>query len=415
MGLRFRRSVTLIPGVRLNLSMSGLGVSIGPRGASFSAGPSGRALNFGLPGTGISYRTPLGSAATAGVLTARQRDQLERQARREAEREAAAAAHDEHQRTIYRLQQVLADRDTRPLDWAKEFAPLPPFEEAPFRPPLAAPTLQGTADDVNTANPLRGWAAGLIACSAAVLIAPSGWTRLGLVLPIGYFAARLIDLIRRRPQAASDLLREREAAYQQVVIEAHKTHDDEQKVASAAHEAEQSLRSRLMGLTVSNDLDLAMALLESELSNEDFPIPVEFDLEADTLRFFRIRLSVPNLDCVPDTKTSLTSTGRLSTRKMAARDRRALYQDLCAGVALRLAYETFRVLPFVEQVVVVGVKARNTGRPGDSDEVLQVELKRSQLWGFDLDAADPSELFAQLGGTMVVDRYGDLVPLPRAR
>jgi len=34
MALRFRRSIRLAPGVRLNLSGSGLGVSVGPRGAS---------------------------------------------------------------------------------------------------------------------------------------------------------------------------------------------------------------------------------------------------------------------------------------------------------------------------------------------------------------------------------------------
>ena len=54
MGLRFRRSVGVFPGVRLNLSRSGISTTIGVRGASFTAGSRGSHVNIGLPGTGLS-------------------------------------------------------------------------------------------------------------------------------------------------------------------------------------------------------------------------------------------------------------------------------------------------------------------------------------------------------------------------
>lgn len=60
MGFRFRRSVRLFPGVRLNLSSKGISTSIGVRGASVTVGPRGGHLNVGIPGTGLSYRQPLG-------------------------------------------------------------------------------------------------------------------------------------------------------------------------------------------------------------------------------------------------------------------------------------------------------------------------------------------------------------------
>ncbi|HVF62331.1 MAG TPA: DUF4236 domain-containing protein [Thermoanaerobaculia bacterium] len=56
MGLSFRRSVRLFPGVRLNFSASGLSTTVGARGASLTIGPRGAHLNVGLPGTGLSYR-----------------------------------------------------------------------------------------------------------------------------------------------------------------------------------------------------------------------------------------------------------------------------------------------------------------------------------------------------------------------
>lgn len=65
MGFRFRRSVTLCPGVRMNFGLNGMSWSLGPRGASINVGPRGTYLNASLPGTGISYRERLGVPAAS--------------------------------------------------------------------------------------------------------------------------------------------------------------------------------------------------------------------------------------------------------------------------------------------------------------------------------------------------------------
>jgi hypothetical protein len=56
-GLRFQRRVKLFPGVHLNLSLSGVGVSAGRRG--FHVGMTAKGQKYvsaGLPGTGLSVR-----------------------------------------------------------------------------------------------------------------------------------------------------------------------------------------------------------------------------------------------------------------------------------------------------------------------------------------------------------------------
>lgn len=64
MGFRFSKRFSILPGVRLNVSGSGLGLSVGPRGASVSINRNGVYGNASLPGTGLSYRTKLsGSGA----------------------------------------------------------------------------------------------------------------------------------------------------------------------------------------------------------------------------------------------------------------------------------------------------------------------------------------------------------------
>ena len=59
MALRFRKSFKLAPGVRMNVSSSGMSWNLGPRGASVSIGKRGTYLNASLPGTGLSSRTRL--------------------------------------------------------------------------------------------------------------------------------------------------------------------------------------------------------------------------------------------------------------------------------------------------------------------------------------------------------------------
>ena len=57
MALRFRRSFKLFPGVRINLSKSGVSTSIGPRGASVNIGHKRTTATVGIPGSGLSYKT----------------------------------------------------------------------------------------------------------------------------------------------------------------------------------------------------------------------------------------------------------------------------------------------------------------------------------------------------------------------
>lgn len=59
MGFRFRKSIKIFPGLRVNLSKTGASLSVGGRGASVNIGPRGTYGNVGLPGTGLSYRERL--------------------------------------------------------------------------------------------------------------------------------------------------------------------------------------------------------------------------------------------------------------------------------------------------------------------------------------------------------------------
>ena len=76
MSLRFRRTLKIAPGIRLNFNKDSVGVSLGPRGAHYTINSKGRrTVSAGIPGTGLysvetlsaGTRTPRASAAQESV------------------------------------------------------------------------------------------------------------------------------------------------------------------------------------------------------------------------------------------------------------------------------------------------------------------------------------------------------------
>jgi Protein of unknown function (DUF4236) len=68
--LRFRRTFRIGPGLRLNLSKSGVSASAGRRGLWLTIGPRGTRTTIGIPGTGLSYTEQQRFAGTSPAAVA---------------------------------------------------------------------------------------------------------------------------------------------------------------------------------------------------------------------------------------------------------------------------------------------------------------------------------------------------------
>ena len=56
MGFRFRKSIKILPGIKVNLTEKGVSsASIGKRGANINIGKKGTRTTVGIPGSGLSY------------------------------------------------------------------------------------------------------------------------------------------------------------------------------------------------------------------------------------------------------------------------------------------------------------------------------------------------------------------------
>ena len=65
MGWRFRKSIRILPGVRINIGKKGVNsISLGKRGATLNVSDHGTRVTLGMPGTGLSYSEKISGGQT---------------------------------------------------------------------------------------------------------------------------------------------------------------------------------------------------------------------------------------------------------------------------------------------------------------------------------------------------------------
>ncbi len=93
MGLNFRKSITILPGVRLNLSKGGVSASFGKKGLRQTISSTGRATtSIGIPGTGVYYTKSASMKKVAGKIQDKFTGKGKDKDKKEAVPAAAAAA-----------------------------------------------------------------------------------------------------------------------------------------------------------------------------------------------------------------------------------------------------------------------------------------------------------------------------------
>ena len=139
---------------------------------------------------------------------------------------------------------------------------------------------------------------------------------------------------------------------------------------------------------------------------------VQFRFEDPVL--IEITLTIRGQDAVPTETKTLLQSGKLSTKKMPQGQFYELYQDYICGCVLRVANETFALLPF-DKVIVTAVGDVLNTQTGHLEvkPLLSVVIPRGTLAKLDLNAIDPSDSmrnficrmdFKKTKGFAVVDR-----------
>jgi hypothetical protein len=246
--------------------------------------------------------------------------------------------------------------------------------------------------------------------AAGLLFAINGTTRVVGVLLVLVGGGRLLWDRRKRAEGLAELA----AADRQLEDAAREGHEAEEEEARAAHEEGRSLAARIVAAAETGDTAPLAEVLERELANEDLPVPLEFELAFDGPSRVGLEIRLPALSLVPAAEPTTTPGGKPTTKNIGVRRRVELYRDLCAGLALRLIHETFRVLPLTKQVECWG---RGPGRHPATGQLelvtaLHLRLDRGAFEQLDLDHVHPSTCLSGQRGRLGVSADGALASVP---
>jgi hypothetical protein len=135
---------------------------------------------------------------------------------------------------------------------------------------------------------------------------------------------------------------------------------------------------------------------------ETFNVLATFENLGTQIRITEVSPSLLSLEAlgrfneaIPGEEVVLTSTGKLSSKKVAKAKYWALLQDHICSCALRLAADTLNVLPIDRVIINLGETRVSTvtGYPEPSI-LLGVDIARSMLQRINLAAVDPSDAMA---------------------
>ena len=433
---RFRKSVKIAPGVKLNLSKSGGSLSLGGRGATVNINSRGVRSTYSIPGTGISYvaQTSSGRSTTSSSYSSNRsayKELLRQQKEEEKQRllQEAAEGYKLFQEKIDSLANIFKNREKQPFDWESLIVPIREYQPEIYKPSsftepeknFSKETLKQEIRGKNSRFYITYFLMGL----GFILVFQSFWASLAaLVLAAASYAFernRLDKLCDQRLQARlqeenDKFNRSRQRGYKDYIakIELEKTeHKKAEEERKQIWDSEEQYRERLRNAVNSQDPEPLAELLEIELSNEDLPIPLVFDIEFMNVNLVSIFMELPELDMVPEEKTSLTKTGKLSARKMAQRDRLKLYSDICTGLTLRLIYETFRVIHSVNTVELHGLTEQVNPANGHPENLtsLHIRVSKQDFEQLNLDSLDSTSAFTSLSGKFACSKKGELLPL----
>lgn len=339
MGLRFRKSFKVAPGVRVNVGKSGVGMSVGGKGLRYSVHSSGRRTStVGIPGTGLSYSSTSGSRSYKSAAY-QQRNEL---ARREKEQqklqelEYARLQVELHENRLERMRSIHHESDD-PVDWHEVYHRDPPFPEGHEGP-----------------NELRA----------------------------------KIALDTYEPGFVDRLFKKGETKVQKLEAELQ-----EAKQKDAELMEEWKYMHTMAKRVLVRDIDAYFKVIDEFGPLDDLlEFGSGFEFGTDNPYMIHVSFDVNAQQAIPEKTLSLTKTGKLSEKNMSKTAYYDLYQDYVCGCALRIARDMIALLP-VDYVFVHAYEDQLNSATGHRGKlaILSVKYDKATLDKLNFATLDPSD------------------------
>jgi hypothetical protein len=388
MAIRFRKSVKLAPGIRMNFSGSGVSWSLGPRGASIGISKRGTYLNTGIPGTGFYTRERIGGTNTR---------QNSRSSSTTSVSISVGIADDGTINFKDQSGQALPDRFIR--------AAKRQHGEA------IRNLIQEKCDEINREIESVG---------ELHLLTPSPKQR-----PV--YVERIFDVVKPQPPIPKRLgffrslfksQRDKAEAENQANVTAF---DNQLKKWEEQRETfieSERINRDLVEYKIYHDIDAMGLFLEEKLQEISWPRETNVSTEiTHEGRVVFIDVDLPELEDMPNKMATVPSKGyKLSVKEMSSTQVQKLYMKHIHGIAFLTIGQAFHALPNAQEIIFSGYSQRpdkSTGHTVD-EYLLSVRVIR-RVWeklNFDnLASVDVVEALTNFELRRTMSKTGEFKPI----
>lgn len=362
MGLRFRRSIKISKGVKVNLGKTGVSTTFGTRGLHYTMHSSGRRTSSaGIPGTGLSFVSQSGGShkrKSASSTRSKAQHKSYAQKQREAEYVKNSEMVDDYNELIDQIKSI-HEECSDSVDWV-EIRDRP----APF--------------DTMYMGPYEAEAR-----RALEAVKPS---LIGRLIPSA--DRRRIESLEQEIQEA----RERD----------RQLYSDWENMRKLATQV------------IAGDIDSYFYVVSEMHPFDDIlDFGSDFDIGTDIPDLMEVEFHAKTSKVVPNHVLSLTQTGKLSSKVMSKTMHFDIAQDYICSCVLRVAREMFALLPINRVVIHVVDEVEDVTGEKHDETVLSSLIRRDQLAGINFGLIDPSDTIESFDCNMNFKKTQGLKPVPR--
>ena len=352
MGLRFRKSIKIAKGVKINLSKSGVSLSVGRTGLHGTINSRGQlTTSAGLPGTGVSFVKTMSLKKLLGGTKKSE------------------------------------DVETISPKKRKDTA-IPAGERAPA---------VGGSKEAGKSVSAAGDAADQVAAYEQ---------QLQMIRRVHETCSETIDWkkISEQPAPASRSVSFNASndSFSEDLHDANNSKFDDYGDWKKLHD--------LSGKILAGDIDSYLEVLAEVKPFEDLTeYGSDFEVGTDDPSSMTVEFNVKSEEVVPQETLALTSTGKLSRKALAKSTRNDIVQDYVCSCVIRIAREMFALLP-VDRVLINAKDSILNTATGHNEDVTLVSVifDRARFMDTDFSRIDPSDLIEAYPSNMAFKKTSGL-------
>lgn len=338
MGLTFSKRIKIAKGVSLNLSKSGVSLSLGVKGAKYNINSKGKSsVSLSLPGTGVGYRKSFSLKNVVNKLTNNEKPSKKATSKKQeadiAENEAIVQEYETFVEAIKSIHTVCEEE----FDWKKVNS-----EKEPFKKGSIGPNEKEAQKAIDNYKP------------------------------------SFFDKLTKKDDDEEAKLKE--------ALDVAKQNDDE---LYQSYEVRKEYAKRIQ----EQDLDAYLEVIDIIAPFDDLlELGSDFEVGIKDEKTMVVEFNVKSSDIIPDSAPTLLKSGKISEKKLTKTNYNELVKDYVCSTTIRIARDLFAILP-LEYIIVHAQDVLVNTRTGIDEEftILSVDFDRKTFDKVNFERIDPSD------------------------